>query len=181
MRKFFISSLITAALFGILMFNSAQAAASAELKKLIGFVGSWEGEETVYSTPYNDAGQSNAVRVFRWTLGNSFIEIVVSVASSVSSLNDYQAKGFITYDGAAKAYKLYLFDAQGSSLMGEGKFSANSSLVFTAREVDSQGNIRNSAITFTKTAVKQLQMKIDFIGPDGKSIPFIEGKYSPKS
>ncbi|MCI0531653.1 MAG: DUF1579 family protein [candidate division Zixibacteria bacterium] len=181
MRRFFISSLITAALFGMLTFNSAQAAASAELKKLIGFVGSWEGEETIYSTPYNDAGQSNAVRVFRWTLGNSFIKVGVSIASSLTSLNDYQAEGYITYDGAAKAYKLYLFDAKGSSLTGEGKFSANSSLMFTAREVDLQGNTRKSTITFTKTAAKQLQMKIDFIESDGKSIPFIEGNYSLKS
>lgn len=108
---------------------------AAEHQKLNYFVGTWEGEETLYPSEFTKGGKGKSTSNYSWTLDGFFlIDNYEYISSPDPMMQGYKGQGLIGYDMENKGYKMWWFDNMGHGSEASGSWRGDN-LIFESEMV----------------------------------------------
>jgi uncharacterized protein DUF1579 len=143
---------------------------TAAHRRLEGFAGHWEGEETVYASPWTKAGKAKARRDARMGVDGFFL---IDNYREERDDGTMVGHGVIGYDPKQRRYTLHWFDNFGTppSTPGLGRFEGDS-LVFDFEYPDHRGRTVYE-LDGDDGHVFRVEM-----APEGEDFqPIVEGRY----
>ncbi len=146
-----------------------------EHKRLGYFVGTWKAEGEMKPGPMGPGGKFTSSDTCEWFDGQFS---VVCRAEGTGPMGRSKSMGILGYNTEEKVYTYYGADNSGMTMASVSKGTARGDTWTYTDESTMGGQKVKSRVTIKELSPTAYTFRMDFQGPDGKWVPFMESKTS---